>query len=77
MTLKIEACFLITFTKEKKQKRNTMKIEKAILAGGCFWGVEELIGDLPGVTDTVAGYTGAMFPTQTIAIMALMQKPLQ
>lgn len=32
--------------------------ESIILAGGCFWGVEELIRKLDGVIDTQVGYTG-------------------
>ena len=35
-----------------------MDSEKAILAGGCFWGVDELIRELAGVTSTIVGYTG-------------------
>ncbi len=35
-----------------------MKTEKAILAGGCFWGMQELIRKLPGVLATRVGYTG-------------------
>ena len=32
--------------------------ETAILAGGCFWGMEELLREIPGVIETSVGYSG-------------------
>ena len=34
------------------------KTETVYLAGGCFWGMEELLRKVPGVLETEAGYTG-------------------
>ena len=36
----------------------TETIERAVLAGGCFWGMQQLIRRLPGVISTRVGYTG-------------------
>ncbi|TDK31826.1 peptide-methionine (S)-S-oxide reductase [Rhizobium deserti] len=35
-----------------------MTTERAVLAGGCFWGMQDLIRRLPGVLSTRVGYTG-------------------
>ena len=35
-----------------------MTKDTAILAGGCFWGMEDLFKALPGIVDTQVGYTG-------------------
>ncbi|MFO7481106.1 peptide-methionine (S)-S-oxide reductase MsrA [Oceanibaculum nanhaiense] len=39
--------------------------EKAILAGGCFWGMQDLIRRQPGILSTRVGYTGGDVPNAT------------
>ena len=41
--------------------------KKIVLAGGCFWGLEDLIRKLPGVVNTEVGYTGGENPDPTYA----------
>ena len=36
----------------------TGEYETAVLAGGCFWGMQEILREVPGVTGTTVGYSG-------------------
>jgi peptide-methionine (S)-S-oxide reductase len=46
-------------------KSSDGKFKKAILAGGCFWGMQELLRKRPGVVSTRVGYTGGDVPDAT------------
>lgn len=43
----------------------TGKHKEAILAAGCFWGVEEILRDIDGVVGTEVGYTGGVTENPT------------
>jgi len=43
----------------------TSEIETAVLAGGCFWGMQDLIRKRPGIISTRVGYTGGTVENAT------------
>jgi methionine-S-sulfoxide reductase len=43
--------------------------QTAYLSGGCFWGMEELVRQIPGVQGTEVGYTGGETPNATYDIV--------
>lgn len=50
-----------------------MATEIATLAGGCFWGMEDILRKVPGVIDTEVGYTGGQVPNPTYKMMTTGQ----
>src|SRR4051812_36521749 len=43
----------------------TISTQRAVLAGGCFWGMQDLIRRYPGVVSTRVGYSGGDVPNAT------------
>jgi methionine-S-sulfoxide reductase len=55
----------MTDMKAGRTTERAAQTEVAVLAGGCFWGVEEILRDVPGVLDTEVGYTGGWLANPT------------
>nr|BFD62197.1 peptide-methionine (S)-S-oxide reductase MsrA [Bdellovibrio sp. HM001]BFD67887.1 peptide-methionine (S)-S-oxide reductase MsrA [Bdellovibrio sp. HAGR004] len=56
-------------TTKPKKGNNVSSSEVAYLAGGCFWGMEDLLRKLPGVLQTEVGYMGGETKNATYNIV--------
>ena len=63
---KFIALFLIFFSANAA----TPNYETAVLAGGCFWGMQELLRDLDGVVKSEVGYIGGTIPNPSYTLVA-------
>jgi len=61
--------YLPEFEKAGALAEDSGERETAILAGGCFWGMEEILRQIPGVVETEVGYTGGTVKNATYAIV--------
>jgi methionine-S-sulfoxide reductase len=68
----LKILFLIFMSSSQTQSlaQSAEKYQKAILAGGCFWGMEELFRKFDGVVKTSVGYVGGTIPNPTYEIVS-------
>jgi peptide-methionine (S)-S-oxide reductase len=55
----------MTLAANRRRTDMTASTERAVLAGGCFWGVQDLLRRYPGVISTRVGYSGGEVPNAT------------
>lgn len=52
-------------SREPQSQKTTSQLERATLAGGCFWGVQHILDRVPGVKNTRVGYIGGTLESPT------------
>jgi peptide methionine sulfoxide reductase msrA/msrB len=61
--------FVASFNDTKVSGSDNSKLEVAVLAGGCFWGMEDLLRKMNGVKSTKVGYTGGNTSSPTYELV--------
>ena len=61
---------MLNFSANAQSKYAATKYEKAILAGGCFWGMQELLSGLKGVIKSEVGYSGGTLKNPTYELIS-------
>jgi len=68
--LTLSFSFFMNQAEARDKKISEPEYQKAILAGGCFWGMQELFRKVDGVVKTEVGYIGGKIPNPTYKIVS-------
>jgi peptide-methionine (S)-S-oxide reductase len=63
--VRLDTAVRMTLASHRGRADTTVSVERVVLAGGCFWGVQDLLRRYPGVISTRVGYGGGEVPNAT------------